>query len=704
MPTSAANTIKVGFVQIAELNWAHRRRERFQVRDGLLTPKVLHGPPPSTSFVYIPYSVGLLQAYAQKHAAAPGRYEYLLPIYRRIPVALAVSDLLPADVVGFSVYVWNINQSLQIARQLKQQRPEVLIVFGGPQVPDHAEEFLRQYSFVDVICHGEGESTFLQILERFPERDWEAIPGVSYLAKDSTFFSRSKAPRMTDLSASASPYLDGVFDPLMAANADKRWLVMWETNRGCPFACTFCDWGSAIASKVHRFEMERLKEEAEWFARNKISHIFVCDANFGILPRDVDIAKFLVQSYERHRTPFTISVQNTKNATERSYTIHKIFSRSTVGATLSLQSVDSRTLEAIKRSNISLDSFNELQRRFRGEGIETYTDIIVGLPGETYDSFAEGVSKVIENGQHNRIAFYNCSVLPNAEMGDPTYQRRYAMEYVPVQIIHEHESLDNSDRQEVTEFLNIVVATASMTRDDWVRAKSFAWMVELLHFNRVLQIVFVTLANSYPLDYRALIEAFLDADAEEFPVFSEINEIFVRKARDIQAGNPEYIPSTELLNIWWPADQYALIKIVVEGKLTALYEEAERILTRVLEGRSIPFDALLLHEAIELNRSLLRMPNQRRNLELRISYNIWEFYHGVLTLTPVPLEKRPSLLLIDRTSTVWLSWQSWSEDVITQMYKRNDYLYGVKAIAHPSCVEEPSPAASTRPILSYSRQ
>ena len=95
------------------------------------------------------------------------------------------------------------------------------------------------------------------------------------------------------------------------------------------------------------------------------------------------------------------------------------------GVTLALQSVNDTTLEHIKRANISSDHYRELQRRFAADGVYTYTDLILGLPGESYAKFASGVSRVIADGQHNHIQFHNCSVLPNAEMGDPGTETGY---------------------------------------------------------------------------------------------------------------------------------------------------------------------------------------------------------------------------------------------------------------------------------------
>ncbi len=103
-----------------------------------------------------------------------------------------------------------------------------------------------------------------------------------------------------------------------------------------------------------------------------------------------------------------------------------------------MQSIDAETLLAVKRDNISLKTYFELQRRFARDRVETYSDMILGLPGETFDSFADGVSRLIENGQHNRIQFNNLSILPNAEMGNPAYQRRYGMVTVSSEIINIH--------------------------------------------------------------------------------------------------------------------------------------------------------------------------------------------------------------------------------------------------------------------------
>jgi len=626
---------------------------------------------------YLPYSVGLLQAYVQQHGKSPSQYEFLLPIYSRIPVQKAVEHLWDAQIIGFSTYVWNIRISLEIAKAVKLHRPETLIVFGGPHVPDRSEDFLRRHPFIDLCCHGEGEQVFLEILENFFSRDWEKIPSISFFRGDGSFVSRPKAERIKDLSVIGSPYVGGVFDPLMKAHPAEQWLILWETNRGCPFSCTFCDWGSAVQSKVFTFDLERLFKEVEWFAKREIQFIFCCDANFGILPRDFEIAHHVAETKKRCGYPHVLSVQNTKNATERAYQVQKLLADSGLnkGVTISFQSLDPDTLASIKRANISSDSFQELQRRFTRDHVETYTDLILGLPGETYDSFADGVSRVIEDGQHNRIQFNNLSILPNAEMGDPEYQKKYGMVNIETKVVNIHGSLVES-QDEIYETQQLVIATNAMPREDWCRTRAFSWMAGLLHFDKVLQIPFVVLHEICSVSYRELIEVFTKDDLRSFPTLAKVHNFFLDRARDIQNGGAEYCRSEEWLNIWWPADEFLLIQLCTENKLNAFYQEATAILTRFLENQSIQIPLVILQQAVALNQALLKLPFQIEDLDLKLSYNLWEFYQAAIRRIKIPLEEKPSYCHIDRTRESWSSWREWCQEVIWYGNKKGAYLYG----------------------------
>jgi hypothetical protein len=630
---------------------------------------------------YLPYSVALLEGYVRQQAANPGRYRFRLPIYKRIAISAAVEQLVDCDIVGFSTYVWNAQISLEIARRLKVRRPDILIVFGGPHVPDQPEEFLRANCCIDVAVHNEGEKIFLKLLEMYPARNWQGLGGVSFIAPDGRFLRNPNGERFRDLDEVPSPFLGGIFDAVIAANPGETWIGLWETNRGCPFQCTFCDWGSATAAKVTKFGMDRLVSEVDWFSRHKIEYIFCCDANFGIQKRDVEIAEYVAKVKAATGYPVALSVQNTKNATERAYQTQKILSDAGLnkGVALSMQSVDMTTLEAIKRDNISLDTYMELQRRFTRDKVETYSDLILGLPGETYDSFVEGVRLLIETGQHNRIQFNNLSILPNAEMGSPAYQTKFGMETVASKIINIHgERIELED--DVPEIQQLVIATASLPRADWRRTRAFCWITALLHFDKLFQIPLIVAHELAGLSYREMLEAFLEVDGKAYPLLGEIRDFFLEEAERIQNGAPEYVFSKEYLGIYWPADEYIFIKLTAEKKFGEFYRQAGDLLTELAALHDQPRVAKVLEEALRLNRALVKQPFAQDNEVVALSCDLMGFYTGVREGEKQPLRHVPTAVQIDRKSQGYNDFQAWCREVVWWGNKKGAYLYSNRTV------------------------
>lgn len=639
---------------------------------------------------YFPYSVGILQAFLQKHLRRLQDFEFVIPIYKRIPIDAAVEKLWDMDLLAFSTYVWNIKISLEIARRVKELRPEVLVIFGGPMVPEkteRVESFLRQHRYVDIICHGEGEIPFLGLLENYTSREWEAVPSVSYINKADRLIRNPKSSRISDLNKVPSPYLEGVFAPLKENNVQETWVALWETNRGCPFSCTFCDWGSVVHSQLYAYDLRRLSQEIDWFSQNKIEFIFCCDANFGIMERDFEIVQYIAANKKRYGYPKAFSVQNTKNSTERTYNIQKALSDAGMnkGVTLSLQSLNPATLEAVKRKNISIETFKELQHKFTLEGIETYTDIILGLPNETYETFTEGVASVIENGQHNRIQFNNLVSLDNSEMGDSEYQKDYGICAEETKIINIHGNLNELD--DIYETQKLVLATNTMPKADWVRVRVFSWMAALLYFNKVLQIPFIILHHNCLVSFKDLIEIFTTQDIDSSVIF-QIRKFFLDKAMDIQNKGPEYCQSKEWLNIWWPADEFMLIKLCQENKLMDFYEEAEYHIVTFLRKKAIDLPVGLLHELILLNHKLLKLPFQNTDFRLSLTFNIWDVYKSSLKGKFIPIENGVYEYLIDRSTNTWSSWDQWYREVIWYGNKKGAYLYDCKLIEQGNLTKE----------------
>jgi len=634
---------------------------------------------------YLPYSIACLRSYAQAHAADRARYTFLPMVYKRMPVRDIVAQMRAADVVGFSTYVWNANISLEAARRLKAEQPQIVIAFGGPQVPDKPEQFLRAHPFIDIAIHNEGERTFLALLERLPERNWEGLTGVSYIDARGQFVKAPATERIRDLAEVPSPFLNRSFDELVAANPQEKWIGLWETNRGCPFQCTFCDWGSATAAKVNKFELERLYIELDWFAANKIEYIFVCDANFGIQKRDVEIAERVADIRQRSGFPQGFSVQNTKNATERAYLTQKILSDAGLnkGVALSMQSLDETTLKNIKRDNISLETYLELSRRFTRDRVETYSDLILALPGETYESYVEGIDTLIRAGQHNRIQFNNLSILPNAEMGDPDYLKKFEMVTVKSEIINIHGSKEELD-DDVPEIQDLVISTYSMNQEDWRRTRAISWMAAFLHFDKIVQIPLILIHELTGIAYREMFERFMEVDGARYPQLAEIRDFFIEEARSIQGGGPEYVYSEKWQRIYWPADEFVFIKLTAEGRFDAFYREVSELLIEMVHasGRIVPLDAV--KDAIRLNHALVSQPFVADDVTLSAGYNVLEFWRGIRQGEPVALQPGSFSIVVERAKSHYADFDRWCREVVWWGNKKGAYLYSNRSSGnHP---------------------
>ncbi len=587
---------------------------------------------------YLPYTIGLLQAYVMRHACEPWRYTFMPPMFQRQPLEQALSALQLAQIIGFSVYTWNIHYSLELAARIKAIRPDCLVIFGGPQVPDQAEAFLRKHPFIDVVCHGEGEEIFLKLLEALPagqlaaqaEKNWENVPGISWINAQGQFQTRPRPARIKDLDQIPSPYLLNVFAPLLRERPADQWIALWETNRGCPFSCSFCDWGSATASKVNRFGLERLKAEIQWFGQTGIHLVYCCDANYGLLSRDLEITEAMVASKQRYGSPKAFYIQNTKNVTERAYQIQKMIANSGLNqaVTLSLQSTTPEVLANIQRENISLASYHELQKRFREDGVATYTDILVGLPGETFNSFAACIERVIEEGQHHLVRFYNVALLPNAEMAQPEYRQRHQLQTVTLNYVAPF----TPTYQDWPETQEIVIATATLSLTDWVRCRALAWWVEFVYFNRKLLQVPIVLLRRAGIPYAEIFSYLLEGNWPQTSVLAQIKNFMLDKARRVQAGEEELcaaqVPGKG--ELWLSVEEYLFMGLNQSQAWSVFFTDVQLIFEKLLADKQLQLPLGVLSEAMLISAKLLNVIQQDQAFEQPVSSNFWQVYQSQL--------------------------------------------------------------------------
>jgi len=279
-----------------------------------VNPNFQQGPKEFNAY-YLPYSPAILWSYVSQFSHISDNYELGEFIWRRDTIEEAIEKLKDSDIVGFSTYIWNRSYNNVLARELKKHNPNIFIMVGGPEPPITDKDFFKRYPYVDVAVKQEGEITTKKILETLlvPESSFKAIKGMLINDNGNTI-DTGPGIRIDNLDDIPSPYLTGVFDKLMKQYPDVRWNVTLESNRGCPYACTFCDWGSLTYNKIKKFGLERVYAELEWVGKHNCDFVSLTDANFGIFPeRDSMIADKLIEVQKTYGNPKAYTISWAKN-------------------------------------------------------------------------------------------------------------------------------------------------------------------------------------------------------------------------------------------------------------------------------------------------------------------------------------------------------------------------------------------------------
>lgn len=385
---------------------------------------------------HLPLALGMLRAMILSHKDG-----VLLTHYQPLPiVSMSVSELQAVyarfgpGIWLFSDYVWSAEYNLQLSRLVKSVDRRNLTVHGGPSAPkyeDACRDFMQAHPHVDVVVRGAGEQTLVDALEALAGDPGPAtlarladVPGLSFFADGPArrqLVRTPDRPRPADLSCMPSPYLTGMFDHY----GGQVVAAVLETNRGCPYSCTFCDWGSATQEKIHRFDLDRVKAEVDWIASHRIRVLWIADANYGIFERDVEIARHIADARVRHGFPLEVVVNYPKNATEKIARIVEIFVRAGISSQgiVSIQTTDTATLRVIRRDNIQTKRYDELGRIFRRQGLPLSTDLMIGLPGATVASFKADLQYYFDDDVG--VKAYRTELLPNSPMADPDYMREH---------------------------------------------------------------------------------------------------------------------------------------------------------------------------------------------------------------------------------------------------------------------------------------
>tara|TARA_Y100000310_G_scaffold221576_1_gene223171 strand:- start:27361 stop:29373 length:2013 start_codon:yes stop_codon:yes gene_type:complete len=635
--------------------------------------------------VYLPLVSGSLQAHAQTDPVIAENFSFEPFVFYRDHPDRIMERLDMPSVSAFSVSMWNANLSLEIARRTKELSPDSLVVFGGPHVPLDTKEFFAENPFVDVTVRSDGEQTFADMLNRFLEtrekKDFRDIAGISYRSPSGEVHFCQDRVLEKDLDVYQSPYMDnGPFDELIKTS-DLNFHAILETNRGCPFPCSFCFWGEGVLqSKMRWFSPERVSQVADWIGRQEIEYVYGADANFGMFERDAEMAQIFADTKKKYGYPERFRVCYGKNKPSRVFEVAKILSEADMakGITLSRQSSDPKTLKNIRRPNIKIETYDELQRRYAKENMPTYTEMILGLPGETYESFLDGLEGVLEGSRIGQLYVYQCQVFPNTQLNDPLYQRKHGIitREFPLQEIH-GPAREEGLVEEVEEVEEIVVSTESMPPEVWRKSAVNAWVTQIMHPLQAGLHVSNYLWSEHGVRYVDFYEhiAQRKMDLESAPMITrEINDLH-DLARRIQEGNTRAQVVLEFGDTTWEPEEASYLRFAKEAP--TFYSELFIIAKDFLSANGKKFDEEELREVIKYQEALIpRFPNPGQTT-FDFAYNVPEYMANFFDDNKPELSRKKQSLEIVEGKDFGDDKTKYARETILWGRRSNNILYDV---------------------------
>jgi radical SAM C-methyltransferase len=391
------------------------------------------------------------------------------------------------DVLAFSVLGWNHRTFGCLAETAKQLNPDAWVMFGGTHVANQAERVFRTFPDVDVVVNGEGEFVFRDllraILDGVSRHELAGIAGISYQGSGGEVITTRPRERIEDLETIPSPVLTGAIDLTDAQGRFRYDVALMETNRGCPYKCSFCYWGGATGQRMRAFSRERLRQELELYARLQVHTVCLCDSNFGMLPIDLEFVDDLIEVRERYGYPRALETSWAKN---KSKVFYEIVRRMTAAGlrssfTLALQSLSDDVLHTMNRKNMKLNEFEDLAAWLGKEGLDCYAELIWGAPGETVESFMTGYDRLARHV--SRIAVYPVLLLPNTEYFEK--KKEYGIVSVrgdldDFEYVLAHDQMSFADNKMMQRFIfwSRVLADAGVLRASWVALRQLAGLTQ----------------------------------------------------------------------------------------------------------------------------------------------------------------------------------------------------------------------------------
>lgn len=460
----------------------------------------------------VPYLWLTLKSYFQRNSINPSAWDWLDPIHD--DMAESPKDLVQQivsqepDVIGISCYIWNDKLTMHVIKEVKKLLPDVKIIAGGPALYyEHQKNWFKHHPFIDLVCKyaGYGEVFITDYLDGKSPKE---IPFAIYPDLGREVWNESTAEFNRREFNYPFPYKDNIDYLKRFAVKYPHIKVIVDTARGCPYGCTFCEWGGGTSTKVVFKELEECLSELEIaFDILKPAYVDVINANFGMITDDVIVAEKICELHKKYGSVVSVNMYGpTKTNKKNLYKIYEAFASTGImkDVKLSIQSTDETILKNIKRIDMSYDKQIDLYDNLcKDYDVYLRFETILGLPGETLDTYYKTLGDI----SHSTFLYpmiHEWQMLSSAPAAHPAYvdefkiktkQIKYVRNNYDVHMLSRNEYVKYKNANGVRHLLNdqefiapyeIVVSTYSYSVDDWVQMELFKYYYTFLNGTKIL--------------------------------------------------------------------------------------------------------------------------------------------------------------------------------------------------------------------------
>lgn len=434
----------------------------------------------------MPLQLGLIAAYCLKNLGS----QVDIQLFKYTKEFEETVLKKPPFLIGASNYLWNIDLCTKYVKTLKQLFPEIISVFGGPNYPDMVNEqidWLKGYPEIDFYIYKDGEIPFTRLVEHLldnPDIDdikRKKLPSVHALIDGKPFFGDIE-PRLEDLTDIPSPYTTGLMNKFF----DQKLIPTIQTNRGCPFTCTFCTEGGKYYNKVFKTSYDRKVAEVNYIVNHikNTKTLRITDSNFGMYVEDQDFCRYLGKMQDDVGYPEYIMCSTGKNKKERILKCNELL-HGVMRLTASVQSLSPEVLKAVKRNNISIGNLMYLSDETSDSDTHAYSEVILGLPMDSVTAMSNTIRILMDAGIGN-ITQHQLALIYGTELNNRKSRREYQLEgrYRPIQRCVGKYHLGNKEFSAV-EIEEICVASNTLSFSDYVEMRRLYLTVGMFYNDRI---------------------------------------------------------------------------------------------------------------------------------------------------------------------------------------------------------------------------